>query len=111
MMITLKHDAVCAECGGPIPAGAKARWYRNGDVYGSGCHRWEVALSPWQQKRLHAAAQAVLSAARGPRAIPEAVEGRLAALKPDYQRQATKHNFEFLIAELRSIEEQLRDAN
>jgi hypothetical protein len=108
MRITLKHDAVCAECGGPIPAGAKARWYRNGDVYGFGCHRWEVVLSPRQQKRLRAAAQAVLSAARGPRPIPEAVQARLEALKPDYQRQATKQNFEFLIAELRSIEEHLR---
>jgi hypothetical protein len=111
MMITLKHDAVCVECGGPIPAGSKARWYRNGDVYGSGCHRWEVILSPRQQKRLQAAAQAVLSAARGPRPIPEAVATRLAALKPDCHRKATKQNFEFLIAELRSIEEQLRDAN
>ena len=40
MLITLKREAVCDEptCGSDIPAGSKARWYRNGKVYGLTCH-------------------------------------------------------------------------
>lgn len=38
--ITLRFDAVCADrsCGALIPAGAVARWYGRGRVYGRGCH-------------------------------------------------------------------------
>ena len=38
MTITLKRPATCAECGAALPAGIKAAWYRNGDVYGYDCH-------------------------------------------------------------------------
>lgn len=38
MLITLKREAVCEDCGSDIPAGSKARWYRNGKVYGLTCH-------------------------------------------------------------------------
>ncbi len=38
MTITLKRPANCKECGAPLPAGTRANWYRNGDVYGYDCH-------------------------------------------------------------------------
>lgn len=40
MVITLKRPAKCAEpgCGKPVLAGARARWYRDGRVFGIGCH-------------------------------------------------------------------------
>ena len=38
MTITLKREAQCKECGAAIQAGARANWYRNGDVYGYDCH-------------------------------------------------------------------------
>jgi hypothetical protein len=38
MMITLRRPAVCADCGANIKAGTRARWYRNGKVYGTTCH-------------------------------------------------------------------------
>jgi hypothetical protein len=33
MQITLKYDATCRDCGKALPAGTKARWYRNGATY------------------------------------------------------------------------------
>jgi len=36
--ITLKRPAVCKQCGTALPAGTRAKWYRNGDVYGLDCH-------------------------------------------------------------------------
>lgn len=38
MTITLKRAGTCKECGTALPAGARANWYRNGDVYGYDCH-------------------------------------------------------------------------
>jgi len=38
MLITLRRDATCKQCGAAIAAGEKAKWYRNGDVYGLDCH-------------------------------------------------------------------------
>jgi hypothetical protein len=38
MLITLKRDGVCADCGSEVPAGSKARWYKNGTIYGLTCH-------------------------------------------------------------------------
>jgi hypothetical protein len=38
MLITLQRNATCAQCGAAVPAGQKAKWYRNGTVYGIGCH-------------------------------------------------------------------------
>lgn len=38
MTITLRRPAVCKQCGASIEAGSKAKWYRNGDVYGLDCH-------------------------------------------------------------------------
>ena len=38
MLITLKREAVCDDCGSDIPAGSKARWYRDGKAYGLTCH-------------------------------------------------------------------------
>lgn len=38
MEITLKRDGTCADCGATLPAGARARWYRNGRVFGLDCH-------------------------------------------------------------------------
>ena len=38
MTITLKREAVCAQCGAKLEAGQEARWYRNGAVYGLACH-------------------------------------------------------------------------
>lgn len=38
MEITLKREATCAECGATLPPGTRARWYRNGAVYGLSCH-------------------------------------------------------------------------
>ena len=109
MTITLKHEAQCRDCGAVLPVGTKARWFRNGDIYGNACHRWQITgLSARRQKALETAALAVLAAAKGPQGIPEAAEARLATLKAACEQQASKQTFEFLIAELRSIEEQLR---
>lgn len=50
MTITLKREATCAECGAAIPAGTRANWYRNGDVYGYDCHaRTPKAERPTRQ--------------------------------------------------------------
>lgn len=38
MTITLKRAAHCKECNAALPAGTRAKWYRNGDVYGIDCH-------------------------------------------------------------------------
>lgn len=38
MVITLRRAGKCAECGAALPAGVRARWYRNGAVYGLDCH-------------------------------------------------------------------------
>ena len=38
MIITLQRDGTCADCGASLPAGTRARWYRNGAVYGLDCH-------------------------------------------------------------------------
>lgn len=38
MIITLKHEATCRDCGAKLPAGTRARWYRSGAVYGLDCH-------------------------------------------------------------------------
>ncbi len=36
--IKLRFAAVCRDCGAELPAGAEARWYGRGKVYGIGCH-------------------------------------------------------------------------
>lgn len=38
MIVELQRDGTCAECGAALPAGTRARWYRNGAVYGIDCH-------------------------------------------------------------------------
>lgn len=38
MIITLKREATCADCGASLPVGARARWYRTGATYGLTCH-------------------------------------------------------------------------
>lgn len=38
MVITLRRSGTCGECGAELPAGSKAKWYRNGKVYGLTCH-------------------------------------------------------------------------
>ena len=38
MPLRLKRKAICHECGALIPAGAMARWYRTGAVFGLTCH-------------------------------------------------------------------------
>jgi hypothetical protein len=37
-IITLKFAGVCRDCGTPLPAGTKAKWYGRGRVYGLECH-------------------------------------------------------------------------
>jgi hypothetical protein len=37
-IITLRRPDTCADCGAALPIGARARWYRNGAVYGLDCH-------------------------------------------------------------------------
>ena len=38
MFLKLKRPALCHLCGARIPAGAVARWYRSGAVFGLACH-------------------------------------------------------------------------
>lgn len=45
MEITLKRDGTCADCGASLPAGTRARWYRNGTVFGLDCHEKGAARS------------------------------------------------------------------
>jgi len=33
MTITLKREGTCAECGATLPAGTRAKWYRDGSLY------------------------------------------------------------------------------
>ena len=108
MHITLKHEASCAECGAMLPAGTKARWFRNGDVYGNMCHRWQVrGLSMGQQEALAAAARAVIAACRGPRPVPERTASRLAGLKEACGRQVSRKTYKWLMAELRAVMQEL----
>lgn len=59
--ITLKRDAKCKACNAELKAGWRARWYRNGDVYGVHCHNRDntptgasyeesMAGTKWEQK-------------------------------------------------------------
>lgn len=111
MTITLKHEAQCRDCGAVLPAGTKARWFRNGDIYGNACHRWQVTdLSEARRARLLEAVQAVLGAVRragGPHRIPEAVTARLVALKAACGQQVAPGTYDFLIAELRSVQTEI----
>lgn len=111
MTITLQHEAQCRDCGAVLPAGTKARWFRNGDVYGNDCHRWQVAGLPESRRAdLLKAVEGVLGAVRrvgGPRGIPEAAAGRVAALKAACGQQVTPETFEFLLAELRSVRREI----
>ncbi len=59
-LITLKYEAVCADCGAELPAGIQARWYGRGRIYGRGCHS--------EQPQTEAAG--VQGAATAPRTIP-----------------------------------------
>jgi len=36
--ISLRRAAKCADCGADLPVGTRAKWYRNGAVYGLTCH-------------------------------------------------------------------------
>jgi hypothetical protein len=36
--LTLKREAVCADCGATLPAGARARYYGPKHIYGLECH-------------------------------------------------------------------------
>lgn len=36
--ISLRRAAKCADCGADLPVGTRAKWYRNGSVYGLTCH-------------------------------------------------------------------------
>ncbi len=36
--ITLKYESVCRDCGAKLKAGARARYYGPGRVYGLDCH-------------------------------------------------------------------------
>lgn len=107
MTITLKHEAQCRDCGAVLPAGTKARWFRNGDIYGNACHRWQVAdLSEARRASLLEAVQDVLGTVRRagrPQGIPEAAAARLVALKAACGQQVTPETYDFLIAELRSV--------
>lgn len=38
MIITLKRAGTCRKCGADLEPGSRAKWYRNGAVYGLGCH-------------------------------------------------------------------------
>jgi hypothetical protein len=38
MIITLKREGTCADCGATLAPGTRARWYRTGATYGLDCH-------------------------------------------------------------------------
>jgi hypothetical protein len=38
MIITLKRAGTCRQCGADLKPGSRAKWYRNGAVYGLDCH-------------------------------------------------------------------------
>lgn len=44
-IITLRYPSECKECGTPLPAGTRARWYRHHGVYGLNCHQ-KQAVAP-----------------------------------------------------------------
>jgi hypothetical protein len=46
MTITLKRAAHCKQCGAALPIGSRAKWYRNGDVYGLNCHSRKSDAGP-----------------------------------------------------------------
>jgi ribosomal protein L37AE/L43A len=45
-IISLKWPATCSDCGAKLPAGAKARWYGKGHVYGTTCHARDEHSAP-----------------------------------------------------------------
>ena len=104
--ITLKHDAVCADCGTALPAGTKARWFRNGDVYGSDCHRWQIGVGKRQQLALQKALGSLLQATKG-KEIPDAARDRMAGLKEACGRQLTKETHKWLMNELAIIQKSI----
>lgn len=110
MFITLKHDATCADCGAVLAAGTRARFYRNGTIYGDECHRWQVEIGKAKVKTLQAAIDRVKSACRG-REIPEDAASLLLQLKSAHGQRITKENFKQLVGDLdraaRMIEESL----
>jgi len=56
MIITLKREGACADCGAVLAAGTSARWYRNGKVYGLTCHPARAASgSRWPKRGARAA--------------------------------------------------------
>src|SRR4051812_43756016 len=109
MTITLKHDTQCRDCGATLPAGSRARWFRNGDVYGNECHRWQIKISPEQQAALYRLLSDVLVLAKKPQTdITPAVRDRVALLASSWGRQVTEKNLRPLMKELREIKRELR---
>ncbi len=102
--ITLKHDALCSDCGAALPAGSKARWFRDGSVYGDACHRWSITVGKRRQLALQRTLQGVLHAARD-RQIPDAATTRMAGLKEACQKRLTAATYRWLMSELAAIKE------
>ena len=102
MFITLKHEARCADCGAPLPAGTRARWFRDGSVYGDACHRWRIELTARQAETLQRALQSLLTALRG-REIPEGTRATLEGLKARFGQVVDRRNYSSLLAEIRAL--------
>ena len=107
MTITLKHEATCADCGAVLPAGSKARWFRDGSVYGNACHRWQIHITPEQAEEMRRLLADVIESARRKR-ISDAMRDRLLTLASTWGKQVTNDNFAALMRELKQIRSSLR---
>jgi len=99
MFIKLKHDARCADCGALLPAGERARFYRDGTIYGEACHRWQVEVGRAEIEALQAAVKHLKIASRD-RAIPDPAAALLARLKRVHGQRITQSNFKRLLRDL-----------
>ena len=91
MHITLKFDAQCADCGATLPAGTRARYFRDGSVYGNECHRWNTAELPQSTRaKLLVVVEKLAAAVRARRNhLPPEISRKLASIKERHSRQMT----------------------
>lgn len=91
MYITLKFDAECADCGATLPAGTRARYFRDGSVYGDKCHRWDASELPRStREKFLVVVQRLAAAVRANRNnLPSDIAQRLHTIKERHSRQMT----------------------
>jgi hypothetical protein len=91
MYITLKFDAQCADCGALLKAGTRARYFRDGSVYGNECHRWNPSELPHSVRvKFLVVVERLAAAVKANRNnLPSDIAQRLHTIKERHSRQMT----------------------